>query len=338
MTTRRVFREAKHGVGARMAIDFRQSSRRATIWRAIEKVVVTITATTSSNRTQTVAQAVEYVFQQIFANPGNKGERLRRSAEALVFPIWTRLTDGYWTTRYAGGHLVVRRGQGASHAVYARLPDYREMTFWLGALRPGDLFVDVGANIGIYTVLLASRGCQVVAVEPADGARRLLEVNLELNDLSADIVPVALGREPGEARLTSELGSSNHLVTTSDVTERPAGSAIEVPLTTYDDLIGDRTAAGVKVDVEGFELDVMLGASRALAEQRIGVVQLEWNSMARERFGTQRDEVARVLQKADYVLARPDDRGRLRPTVPDEGPDLFAVASRLSDQLIEPDR
>lgn len=300
--------------------------------------MVTITATTSSNRTQTVAQGVEYVLRQVFANPGNKGERLRRSAEALIFPFWTRLTDGYWTTRYAGGQLVVRRGQGASHAVYARLPDYREMTFWLGALRPGDLFVDVGANIGIYTVLIASRGCQVVAVEPADAARRLLEVNLDLNRLSADIVPVALGREPGEARLTSELGSSNHLVIEPDAKQQVAGSATEVPVTTFDDLLANRTAAGVKVDVEGFELDVMLGATRALAEQRIGVVQLEWNSMARERFGTQRDEVARVLQKADYVLARPDDRGELRPTEPVEGPDLFAVAPRLADQLVKPDR
>jgi FkbM family methyltransferase len=284
-----------------------------------------------------VARDVEYVLRQVFANPGNKGERLRRTAEALIFPAWTRLTGGYWTTTYAGGQIVVRRGQGASHTVYARLPDYREMTFWLGAICPGDLFVDVGANIGIYTLLIASNGCEVIAVEPAGEARRLLEVNLGLNGLKADIIAAALGRAPGQSTLTAELGSMNYL-TNPGATAEPREPVAEVTVTTLDDVLGDRTAAGVKIDVEGFELDVVLGAARALGEQRVGILQLEWNSMARERFGRRRDEIAHALQDANYVLARPDHQGRLRPTVPDEGPDVFAVAPRLSDQLIVPGR
>jgi FkbM family methyltransferase len=275
---------------------------------------------------------VRYVIKQVYGNPGNKGERLRRTAEAVVFPIWTRITGGYWTTTYAGGRIVVRRGEGASHTVYARLPDYREMTFWLTVLRPGDLFIDVGANIGIYTLLVAGKGCEVIAVEPADDARRLLEVNLALNGLSADVINCALGRAAGRGALRSDLGSSNYIVTDSG--EPDAATLTEVTLTTVDEVLGDRTAAAMKVDVEGFELDVMLGAARALAEQRIGIVQLEWNTMARERFGRTRADVAAVLQDAKYVLTRPDEQGRLRPTIPHDGPDVFAVAPRLCDQLI----
>jgi FkbM family methyltransferase len=283
-----------------------------------------------------VVQGVEYVLRQIYGNPGNKGERIRRTAEAFIFPIWTRLTDGYWSTTYDGGRIVVRRGEGSSHAVYARLPDYREMTFWLHALRPRDLFVDVGANIGVYSVLVASHGCEVVSVEPADDARRLLEVNLRLNGLTADIVAAALGRALGQAKLTEELGSMNHVVlidpAESVADDGTAGAAVAV--TTLDDLLGERTAAGVKIDVEGFELDVVLGGGRALAEQRVGVLQLEWNSMARVRFGRGRDEVASALQDAGYTLARPDGQGRLRPTEPTEGSDVFAVAPRLREQLV----
>ena len=291
-------------------------------------------STTSRARSRSVARDVEYVLRQVFTNPGNKGERLRRMAEALIFPACTRLTGGYWTTTYAGGQIVVRRGQGASHTVYARLPDYREMSFWLGELQPGDLFVDVGANIGIYTLLVASNGCDVIAVEPAEDARRLLEVNLGLNGLKADIIAAALGRAPGQSALTADLGSMNYLVSNPGETTELAEPVTEVTVTTLDDLLGDRTAAGVKIDVEGFELDVVLGASRALGEQRVGILQLEWNSMARERFGRDRDQIARAVQDADYVLARPDDQGRLRATVADEGPDVFAVAPRLSDRLI----
>jgi FkbM family methyltransferase len=289
---------------------------------------------TSRARSQSVVRGVEYVVRQVFANPGNKGERLRRTAEALIFPAWTRLTGGYWTTTYAGGRIVVRRGQGASHTVYARLPDYREMSFWLAALHPGDLFVDVGANIGIYTLLIASHGCDVIAVEPAGEARRLLEVNLGLNGVEAGIVAAALGRAPGRSALTAELGSMNYLVTDPDGGAELNEPVTEVTVTTLDDLLGDRTAAGVKIDVEGFELDVVLGGSRALGEERVGILQLEWNSMARENYGRSRDEIARVLQDANYVLARPDNQGRLLPTVPDEGGDVFAVAPRLSNQLI----
>jgi FkbM family methyltransferase len=296
-------------------------------------VVVRI-STTSKDRPRSLAREVEYVVRQVFANPGNKGERLRRTAEALIFPAWTRLTGGYWTTSYAGGQIVVRRGQGASHTVYARLPDYREMSFWLGTLRPGDLFIDVGANIGIYTLLIATHGCDVVSVEPGREARRLLEVNLGLNGLEADVIAAALGRAPGQGTLTAELGSMNYLVTDTGEAREGGEPMTHVTVSTLDDVLGDRTAAGVKIDVEGFELDVVLGASRALGDQRVGVLQLEWNSMARERFGRRRDEIARALQEADYVLARPDEHGRLRPTEADEGSDVFAVAPRLSDQLI----
>jgi FkbM family methyltransferase len=281
-----------------------------------------------------MAKGVEYVLRQVFANPGNKGERLRRTAEALLFPAWTRLTGGYWTTTYAGGQIVVRRGQGASHTVYARLPDYPEMSFWLGALRPGDLFVDIGANIGIYTLLLASHGCHVISVEPAQEARRLMEVNLRLNGLTADVVAAALGRAPGQGTLTAELGSMNYLVTEPGENGASEEPITQVSVTTLDDVLGDRHAAGVKIDVEGFEHDVVLGGCRALSEHRVGVLQLEWNDMARERFGRRRDDIARTLQDAGYVLARPDDRGQLRPTTAEEGSDVFAVAPGLSDQLV----
>ena len=290
--------------------------------------------TTSRPGPQSLPRQIEYVLRQVFSNPGNKGQRLRRAAEALMFPAWTRVSGGYWTTSYAGGRIVVRRGQGSQHAVYARLPDYPEMSFWLGWLRPDDLFVDVGANIGLYSLLMASQGCDVISVEPAPEARRMLEANLGLNGVTTEIVTCALGRAPGRSALTAELGSMNYLVNDAGGAAVATETVTEVEVMTLDDLLGERTAAGVKVDVEGFELDVVLGASRALAEQRIGVLQLEWNHMARERFGRDRDDVARALDAAGYVLARPDDQGRLRQVEPHEGRDIFAVAPRLRDRVV----
>jgi hypothetical protein len=97
-----------------------------------------------------------------------------------------------------------------------------------------------------------------------------------------------------------------------------------------DNLLGDRCAAGVKIDVEGAERLVLEGASRALAERRIGVLQLEWNAMSQRVLGESRASVADLLARHGYRLARPDHHGLLQPTqaVPVSTRDIFAVAPR----------
>ena len=77
--------------------------------------------------------------------------------------------------------------------------------------------------------------------------------------------------------------------------------------------------------VEGFELDVLRGCARALAEQRIGLIQLEWNAMSQFSQGIDRRPVAALLARYGYQLLRPDATGHLGPvTDPGFGPDIFA--------------
>ncbi len=92
-----------------------------------------------------------------------------------------------------------------------------------------------------------------------------------------------------------------------------------------DALIGDRRVTGMKVDVEGFEIDVLRGAARALADQRIGLIQVEWNEMSAVALGTDRRPVAELLASHGYRLYRPDITGRLVPVAePGFGADVFA--------------
>ena len=53
---------------------------------------------------------------------------------------------------------------GASKVVYGNPPDYPEMLVWQQALQSGDLFVDVGANVGSYTIWAADLGAEVIAL------------------------------------------------------------------------------------------------------------------------------------------------------------------------------
>ena len=107
---------------------------------------------------------------------------------------------------------------------------------------------------------------------------------MALNGYQVRAVQAAAGARCGTARFTAGLDAGNCL--------DPAGP-VETRLVTIDSLIGGGRVAGMKVDVEGFELEVLAGCARALAEHRIGLIQLEWNAASVQALGTDRRPVAK---------------------------------------------
>lgn len=199
----------------------------------------------------------------------------------------------------------------ASKAVYGNPPDWAEMMAWRQLLRPGDLFIDGGANVGIYSLWAAEAGADVLAVEPNPDAYGQLVANARLNGYPIDARQVALGPEPGTARMTSAGDTMNRIADDGDTI---------VSVATLDDLIGGRRVAGVKLDLEGYEQQALEGARRALADRRITAMQLEWNACA------DRTPCADLLASCGYTFHRPDNTGRLMPTDPGEiGADVFAL-------------
>lgn len=204
---------------------------------------------------------------------------------------------------------------GASKAVYANPPDWPEMLVWQQRLRPGDLFVDVGANVGTYSLWAADLGATVIAIEPGALACQRLRRNIELNDFPISVIEAAASNQEGTTTIDADQDTGAHI---------GAGSR-SVPTVTLDSVIGSRVVAGVKVDVEGAERLVLEGAHRALAEHRIGCLQLEWNSASLVHYGEQRGVVADLLTEVGYHICRPTDGGALVPTTPAMGTDVFAV-------------
>ncbi len=246
-----------------------------------------------------------YRMASSFTHPSNSNARLRAVGRTLKYDVMTRGFKRPATAR-VGDHsrIVAYPGETNSpHAVY-RNPPNTEMFVWAKRLRPGDLFVDVGANIGIYTIFALDLGAAVIAVEPTNRADRVRE-HLALNGYIAEVVQKALSNEPGTVRITEGLDSFNHLV--FDGTD-----GVDVEATTLDALLGDRTAAGVKIDVEGAERLVLEGATRALSEQRIRLLQLEWDAIrAVGTLGQGRAPVADLLRGYGYAIYRSDENGDL---------------------------
>lgn len=203
---------------------------------------------------------------------------------------------------------------GGTRAVYAKVPDFPEMLVWERRLRRGDLFLDIGANVGVYSVFAADLGVRVIAVEP--GSIDRLERNVALNGLPVEIVQVAVTDHEGTVRFDPSRDTVAHI----------GSGPINVPATTLDALLGDRTAAGVKVDVEGAERLVIEGARRALGERRIACLQLEWNTASEVNYREPRSLAAGLLERYGYGLYRPNAAGELMPlreAAP--GADVFAL-------------
>lgn len=166
--------------------------------------------------------------------------------------------------------LILKPGMyGASGNYYRGLSDFSEMLFLLHFLRKDDLFVDIGANVGVYTVL-ASANClaESISCEPVKESREDLIKNLELNQISSlvEVRPVGVSDKAGEAFFTSEEGPKNHIVDSG-------GAAIKVE--TLDQIVKDRTPILLKIDTEGHDYQVLLGADKLLRNPSLEVVFVE---------------------------------------------------------------
>jgi FkbM family methyltransferase len=183
---------------------------------------------------------------------------------------------------------------GATTNLYMGLADLQEMALVVHVLRPGDLFVDVGANVGSYSILASGvAGARTLAVEPVTGTFERLRDNIRLNDLEGLIAPVhaGVGRTVGVARY-SVLHDTTNRVLHPEETE----DAEQVPLTTLDDLLRTSEPCLMKIDVEGYEGEVLSGAALTLSRRTLKVIIIELAGHGR-RFG--HDEPALVRQLLD---------------------------------------
>ena len=209
---------------------------------------------------------------------GHPDTRHRRAAAWARVAYWqarSRITVRPMVMRFANGsRLWVWPGRPASTAAwYVGLPDYAEMTFLLHLLRPGDLFVDGGANVGVWSVLAASTGAAVVAVEPVAATADLLECQGELNRLGPRlrVARCALSDAPGVVTMTADEDVGNHIVASAS----PQGKGVAVPCDTLDRVCTGGTPVAVKLDLEGHELAALRGAGRILADAALLAVVVE---------------------------------------------------------------
>lgn len=273
----------------------------------------------------TVFKTLKYIT----SHPFNRGRRLTALCRFGVWQLRSRLQKKVTFKWIQGSKLIVRRGMtGATGNIYCGLHEYVDMSFLLHFLRPGDLFLDVGANIGSFTVL-ASKVCKAktIAIEPDKNTAAHLERNVVENEIQ-DLVRIeltAVGAKPGFVNFSLGKDTTNQVLPSdSDAVGQV------VPLHRIDDILGGDCPVFIKIDVEGYESEALKGAEILLKDKRLLAIEIE----------TVDDFVSRVLHQNGFRQFGydPDTRRLIEPDIVASNNALFlrdqSAVQRILDAAI----
>ncbi len=225
------------------------------------------------------------VLRSITTHPLNEGQKLKAILRYARWQIASRLTSGAIVYEWVNGSkFLVSTGEtGLTGNIYNGFQEYVEMAFLIHALRSDNLFIDVGANVGSYTVLacaaVGARGC---CFEPVPGTYARLLENIRINHLYNRVrcLNVGVGSAAGVLDFSSDMDAGNRVLADGET----RADRIEVQVATLDSLLEGQSPALIKIDVEGYETAVLEGADETLRKPSLHSVIMEINGSG-DKFG-----------------------------------------------------
>ena len=184
-----------------------------------------------------------------------------------------------------------------------------EKAYWLGRYEPQvqrylsenvgaeDVFYDIGAHVGFFSICSARLGARVVAVEPDPANAERLRRNADLNSFDIEVIEAAAWSESGRVELVPGDSSKEYEVAPGD----------GVASVTLDELVRSRPALTlIKLDVEGAEDRVFEGARRVVAEcSPVVICEIHGEAQRESVLAQLRGYAVVELGTRDRVLARP---------------------------------
>jgi len=189
--------------------------------------------------------------------------------------------------------LIIERGRATAELqLYVGLSEFNDMGFTLHFLRESDTFVDIGANIGVYTIL-ASGVCKshTISFEPIPSTCNILRDNIMLNRLAqnVEIYNCGIGEEESVLSFSKDLDSINHVVIDKEEIE-----TIDIKVKPLDEMLVAENPSLMKIDVEGFETPVIKGAKKVLRKESLKAIIIELNGSS-SRYGFDETVVHQTL-------------------------------------------
>lgn len=225
--------------------------------------------------------------------------------------LWAKLRGPYrmlLAVLYPKGLLRVINGTDPINVNYrwTSMPEIYEPDVWhevMKRLSKAALFVDVGGHIGLYTICGAKRMPQngkVIVFEALPKNALLLQENIRLNNTEKkiEVRELAIGERSGTAWMNEKESQA----------ALQADGGISVRISTLDEQFPSEAIDVLKIDVEGAEEKVLLGADRLLADpkRKPKSIFIEVHPYAWEQYGTRSDSLIKILRDAGYGLRRLD--------------------------------
>jgi FkbM family methyltransferase len=194
-------------------------------------------------------------------------DRIEQYSGAAARRVAVNCNDGEVLVRTEVGYVICAANDHSLLSVLIDNGDLEVGTRLLiqKFLKPGDFFVDVGANVGMHT-LAAGRAMQgqgkIIAFEPFESTKRMLEKSLSMNGFSsiAEVHQAAVSNVSGYQSLYLGAGSGLHSLFPQDAPRNVSQVTVEVPLVRLDEIIPPGQKIDLlKIDAEGAELDVIQG-------------------------------------------------------------------------------
>ena len=205
--------------------------------------------------------------------------------------------------------IGLTRGEtGLTGNYYCGFMEYEDMLFLLHYLRSDDLFIDVGANIGAYTLLASGViGTKSFAFEPIKKTVVLLKHQLMLNGLHdlVSVVNKGVGSEKGKVFFTNNINTTNHVVV-----DENQDNLSEVEITTLDLEFELNHSTVIKIDVEGYESFVIEGGRKFFENPNLQVIIIELNGLG-SNFGREDRCIDQRLRKFGFKSVQYDPLKRI---------------------------
>jgi FkbM family methyltransferase len=239
-------------------------------------------------------------LQAVADHPLNRQNKLKAVWRYGFIQIAARMVPGEICVEFPNKtHLLVSpQMKGAAHYIAPRLSEFEEMAFVMHFLRPEDMFADVGANVGAFTVMAAGAiGARATAFEASPDTSEMLSRNVQLNGLQdrVKVIHAAAGRTAGTVRFSVGLGTENRVDA-----KREGGNSVTVKMTTLDQEMGSEPPTLLKVDVEGFEVEVFAGAANILKDPQLQAMIVEHNGAGAD-YGFDEDALHREIRGLGFV-------------------------------------
>ncbi len=243
-------------------------------------------------------EALRYILNLPLANK-NKIKTLTRY---FYWGIRNKISSNNMIYGFIGNTKInIQKGISTSELqYYCGLSEFNDMGFVLHFLRPDDVFVDVGANIGSYTLLASSHiGAKTISIEPVPVTFNYLSNNIKLNNIEDKVVMqnIGLADVVSELKFTSILDAVNHVIPENSILDE---KYITVKVDTLDNVTEDFNPICIKIDVEGYETLVIKGAEKTLLKESLKAIIIELNGSA-EMYGFDESLIHQKLISVGYI-------------------------------------